>query len=221
MCGGPSNAEKQAQASEQNFMQTLMSNYNNNQALQQSALAHINSILAPIIAAGPSQEGFSASERAALNTQAINSTGAAAAQAQRAIANETAGRNDSGNLPESGVDRALKARAASASANQLANEELGITEADYGTGRQNFENAVGAELGVSGQYNPDAIAGAANNANSAAFQEADTISQESNQGLSDVLGGITGLAGAGLSFAGGFMGGGGLKGGLKALGGAL
>ena len=72
---------------------------------------------------------------------------------------------------------ALKAGAASAAEGQLSNEELGITEANYATGRSNFNNAVGAEEGVAGQFGSGASStmGGANTANKTAFGEASQI----------------------------------------------
>jgi hypothetical protein len=218
MCG-PSTAEQGIMGQERGFMSTLMGNYNTNFQEQQSVLNHLNGVLQPIIEAGPNQTGFSASEKAALNTSAIDTTGAATAHAERAIANETAGRSDSGNVGEAGNVEALKAGAASAGAGELAGEELGITEADYATGRANFNTAVGAEEGVAGQFNPVGTAGAANEANKNAFSEADTIQQQINQEQADIAGGVTDLAMAGASGGAGAMDGGGFSGFLKGFGG--
>lgn len=198
MCGS-SAKEQSAQESEAGFMTTLQSNYNQNEALQGAALDHINSVLQPIVEAGPGQEGFTPQESSALNTQAIDTTGAAAANAQRAAQTQSAGRNDSGNLPQSGVDEAIEAQTRTASANQLSNEQLGITEADYGTGRSNFNNAVSGEESLAGMYNPNAAASVANTANQTEFTESQDISQENNQVWSDVAGGILGVATLGAS----------------------
>jgi hypothetical protein len=151
--------------------------------------------------AGPNQTGFSAQEDAALNTNAIDTTGAAAANVERTIGNETAGRNDSGNLPESGVDQGLKENAASAAAGQTASEELGITEADYATGRANFNAATSAEEGVAGQYGSGASStmSGANEANKNAFGEESEITQQQDQEEADIAGGVTSLAEAGLT----------------------
>jgi hypothetical protein len=181
------------EGSEQSFQTALQNNYNTNFASQQGILANLNQTLAPIAEAGPNQTGFSAPELAALNTQAINTTGANYANAERAIQTQTAGRNDSGNLPESGVDQALKAQTASAAASQLSQEQLGITEANYATGRSNFNNAVGGEEALAGQYNPVATGGLANNANQQAFGEATEINQQENQEQADIFGGVTSL----------------------------
>jgi hypothetical protein len=207
MCG-PSSTQQQLQGQEQSFMDTLMSNYGTNFAEQQSILNHLNSTLAPIVGAGPNQTGFSPSENAALNTQAIDTTGAATANADRAVATETAGRNDSGNNPQSGVDQALEAGVKTAGAGELASEQLGITEANYATGRSNFNNAVAAEEGVAGQFNPSSTGSLALGANAGAFGEASTINQEQNQEEADIAGGVTSLASQFLPMLPGAIGGG-------------
>lgn len=193
---GPTSSQQSLQASEQQFTNELQQNYATNFGENQAVLNHLNGILSPILQAGPNQTGFSPQETAALNTQAINTTGTGAANAERAIANETAGRNDSGNLPEAGNVAALKAGAASAAEGQLSNEELGITEANYATGRANFNSAVGAEEGVAGQFGSGASStmGGANEANKTAFGEATQIAQEQAQMEQDIAGGITSLA---------------------------
>jgi len=195
MCG-PTSAQQNLQGSEQQFMQELQQNYATNFRDQQQVLNHLNSVLSPIVQAGPNQTGFSPSERAAFNTQAINTTGAASAMAQRRIANETAGRGEGGNLGEAGNVAALKANAASAAAGQLSSEELGITEADYATGRSNFNAAVGAEGGVGAQFGRGAegAMGGANEANKTAFGESSQIAQEQAQLAQDIAGGVTSLA---------------------------
>lgn len=213
---GPSGAEKQAQSQEASFTNTLMANYQTNFANNASILAHLNSTLSPIVAAGPSQTGFSPSERAAMETRALNTTGGNYASAARALGGELAGRS-SGNLPESGVDKQLKEQLASSAAGELSQEQLGITSADYATGRSNFRDALSAEEGVAAGYSPTALAGEATKANQASFGEADTIAQQQSQEESDIAGGVTSLAGAGL----GFFGAGGGKKGLTALAGGL
>ena len=200
MCG-PSNQEKQIAGENQGFMQTLMSNYNTNFASQQQILNHLNGILNPVVGAGPNQTGFSPSEKAAFETGAINSTGAAAANATRAAQTATAGRNDSGNLPEAGAQQAISAQIGSAAEGELSNEQLGIEEADYATGRSNFNNAVAAEEGVAGQFAPNATGGLALEAGKNSFGMANEINQEQNQEESDIAGGVASLA---MGAAGGF-----------------
>lgn len=197
MCG-PGNAEKGIAGSEQTFMKTLQQNYNVNFAEQQSVLSNLNNTLQPIISAGPNQTGFSAAEEGALNTQAIDTTGANYKNAAIALNNQLAGRNDSGNAPESGVDQALKERLASSAEGELSQEQLGITEANYATGRSNFEQAIGGEEALAGQYNPTSTGSLANQSSQIAFGQADQIQQEENQEQADIAGGIESVAGAGI-----------------------
>ena len=193
MCG-PSASQEGLAGSETQFMDTLQSNYNENFANQQSVLNHLNGVLSPILQAGPNQTGFSPSERAAFNTQAIDSTGAAAANTERAIGNETAGRSDSGNLAEAGNVQALKANAACAAEGQLSNEELGITEADYATGRSNFNNAWKRRAGQCRGNRIPWLRWRSEHRQHGAFGEETQINKEQNQEQADIAGGITSLA---------------------------
>ena len=201
MCG-PSNAEQNIAATQSQFMSTLQGNYNTNFANQQAVLANLNQTLQPILQAGPSQQGYSPQELAALNTQAIDQAGGNYKNAAVALNNQLAGRNDSGNLPESGVDQTLKEQLASASAGELSKEQLGITEGNYATGRQNFGAAVSGEEALASGYNPVQTGQLANNANQSAFSEANTINQQQNQEQADIFGGIASLATAAIPVVG-------------------
>lgn len=198
MCG-PSSAQQSVASSESTFMGALMQNYNTNFAEQQSVLANLNQTLGPIVAAGPNQQGFSPQELAAQNTQAIDTTAGNYKNAAIGLNDQLAGRNDSGNLPESGVDQTLKEQLASSAAGQLSQEQLGITQANYATGRQNFESAVSGDEALAGIYNPNATGQLANQSNQNAFGEATQINQESNQEQADIFGGVESLATGALS----------------------
>src|SRR5277367_3974072 len=84
LCCGPSGQEESEASSLQALSQSLTAAFNQNLASQTGVLKNINSILTPIASAGPSQQGESAQELAAENTQAINSTGAATRNAVQA-----------------------------------------------------------------------------------------------------------------------------------------
>jgi hypothetical protein len=216
MCG-PSNSEKDLAGSESNLAQSLQQNYATNFSEQQGVLTALNNSLSPTLEAGPNQQGFSSAELAADNSKAIDTTSQNYQSAARALNTQTAGRNDSGNLPESGVDQGLKENLASSAAGQLSNEQLGITEANYGTGRSNYNSAVQGEMGLAGLYAPNATASQASGANQNAFGEANTISTEENQEQSEIASGVTSLAMGAATFGAGAMGGGGFEGGLDAL----
>lgn len=206
MCSGPSQQQKDLEAAQAAFTKTLQQDYSQTFAQQQAILQNLNSVLSPIVSAGPNQQGFSPAELSALSTQAIESNAQGYNQAtQAAAAREDAAGGGRSFLP-SGVNAQINAELASAAESDLSQEQLGITQANYAQGRANWQNALSGELSVSGQQNPLGYAGATTNANQAAFGEATTIQQMNNQKWSDILGGIAsvgmGIATGGLSTLG-------------------
>jgi hypothetical protein len=211
MCG-PSQQEYNAQEQESSFMQDYSNAFNTRQASQTSLLNNINNTLNPILQAGPNQQGFSASELASYDTQALDTTGKNYANAERALDTNASAGGDS--TVESGVQQQQKGALASEAAGTTSGEELGINEANYAQGRQNFESAVGGEESVAQLENPTAYGNLTQTANSTDFNESSQINQQSNQEEADIAGGITSLAGAALtggasSVLGGLMKGGG------------
>lgn len=197
MCG-PSQSEQNLQQSEASFDATLQQDYSQTFATNQQILSNLNSVLQPIVNAGPDQQGFSAAENSALSTQAIESNAQGVNQAEQAAAQrEDAAGGGTSFLP-SGVNAAINAGIGSAAESNLANEQLGITEQNYATGQQNFQNALAGEESVAAGEAPLGYASATTNANTAAFGEANTINQQSNQEFSDILGGITSIGSAAL-----------------------
>jgi hypothetical protein len=203
MCGPSSMQESEAGAQE-NLSNSLTAAFNQNQALQQAELGKINSIISPIASAGPSQEGFSAQEKAALNTQAINSSGAAARNATQAIQGSLAGRGGDSGL-ESGVDQQIVAGVKSQAANNLANTQDQITQADFQQGNQNFWRAQGAQQALANAYNPESFGSTAVSGGSSAFGEASEVQNEKNQEESEIAGAVTGAATDALTFGVGGM----------------
>jgi hypothetical protein len=222
MCfGGPSQAEKNLQKEQAAFTATLMADYQTTFAEQQAILQNLNSVLAPIVAAGPNQQGFSAPELSALNTQAIESNARGVNQTeQAAAARENAAGGGTSFLP-SGVNAQINAEIGSAAESNLSNEQLGITQANYAQGRQNWQTALAGEAGVASQTNPLGYAGQSTSSNQTAFNEANTINQQSNAEFGNILGAITGIASvAAAPFTGGAsLAGGGLLGALSGGGG--
>lgn len=193
MCG-PSAAEENLSGQSASFASLLKGNYGTLFGQQQGVLNAINRSLSPILAAGPNQRGFSAQENAALQTQAINSAGAANRSAAQAVSNYGAARaGDSGLV--SGIQRQLQASVASSSANQLATSQNQIAQADFSQGNANYWRAQGGMQALSEGYNPNASASAAISENQNAFGQAHEINQEKNQEFQTIAGGITSLAG--------------------------
>lgn len=195
MCG-PSSQEQQLANQGQSFSEMLQGNYGTLFGDQQGVLNSINKSLSPILAAGPSQQGFSAQERAALNTQAINSAGAASRNAQQAVGNFTAGQGGGGSTGIlSGVTGQLKSAVASQAEGQLATAQNQITQADFAQGSSNYWKAQGGMDALAQGYSPNAAQTGAISSNQNAFGEANQIQTQKNQEQQAIAGGIEGLAG--------------------------
>lgn len=193
MCG-PSQAEKNLATSEASFADTLKADFQTTFNSQQGILNTLNDILTPIVTAGPSQQGYSTEELDALNSQAINSNAQVAQQTTQALnAQENAAGGGRTFLP-SGVNEQINAGVETAAQNNLSNQELGITESNYATGNQNWQNALAGEQEVAKGEAPIDYANATTNSNQAAFGEADTVQQQSQQLLTSILGSIPGIA---------------------------
>jgi hypothetical protein len=199
MCGS-SSSEKQLGAQEQSFSSTLQSNYAKNFGAQSADLSALNNIFTPIAEAGPDQQGFGPQELAAMNTTAGEGVGQNYAKATQSLNAGLAARGGGNEVLPSGAETQLKAGLASAGANQMSQEQLGITKANYDQGRANFGNATAGLNALAEEYNPNQIASSANNANQSAFGEADKINQQNNQWQSDIAGLATGGIKAGLGF---------------------
>jgi hypothetical protein len=197
MCG-PSSQEQQLANQGQSFASMLQGNYATLFGQQQDVLNSINKSLSPILAAGPSQQGFSAQELAALNTQAINSAGAANRNAQQAVGNFTAGQGGGGSTGIlSGVTGQLMSAVASQSANQLATAQNQITQADFAQGNNNYWKAQGGMDALAQGYSPNTAQSGSISANQNAFGEANQIQTQKNQEQQAIAGGIESLAGMG------------------------
>ena len=217
MCG-PSSAQEGLANQASSFSTTLNQNYSKNFAAQSDILKSLTSMFQPIAAAGPDQQGFGPQELAALNTQSGEGVGANYAKASQALNTTLAARGGGNEVLPSGADAALRGSLASSAANELSSEQLGITRANYTQGRSNWGQATAGLNALAQEYNPNAIAGEATSAGSAAFGEQSQIQQMKNQKEMAIAGGVASLAmapftgGASLT---GLTGGGGSGGGFS------
>lgn len=196
-CCGASAAQSQIQDSQIAFMQ---------QAQQQSAAVfgnaskvfnELQATFAPIIAAGPNQEGFSEQEKSNLNSQAITNVGQSYKNARAAVGNAQSAEGGGNTVLPSGANIGVDLGLASSAANQTANELGTITENDYATGRQNYQNAVAGAAGATNTYN--AATGATNAANqsgSDAGTTANQIATQDNSWMQAVSGALGAVGGA-------------------------
>ncbi len=198
---GATAAQNQIGGSQQNFMGTLQNDFGTAFAGQQNIIGGLTKSLQTTLAAGPSQFGFSAPQTTALNTLATTQNAQAAKQARIAAA-EAGAASGGANIP-SGSQAAIQAKIAEDAANQQSNSLLGIQEAGYKQGSENYQGAVKGLEETASLENPSGIAGQANTAGGEASKTADTI-QKANQAASPwaQVGGLVGsLAGAALNMA--------------------
>lgn len=201
----------------------LQANYSQNFGAQSAALQNLNNIFTPIAEAGPNQQGFNAQQLAAYNTQIGEGVGQNYAKASQALNTQLASQGGGNEFLPSGAAGALKSNLATAAANQQSQEQLAVTQANYATGRQNWQQATAGLNALVGEYNPNAIAGQATGATQGAFQDQTKVQDMKNQEVASIVGGITGLATGGLSgiasgIKGLFSGGGGGGGDIGGLG---
>src|ERR1700676_4802870 len=118
--GGPSSAEQSIATNEQSLGQTLGDAFHEQFGQQEGVLGNLNQQLTPIANLGPSQQGFSPQELAAMNSAAINNAGAAARNAQQQTGAILAGEGGGGTSGlTSGIEAQIRGSEASAAANEL------------------------------------------------------------------------------------------------------
>ena len=204
LCKGATAQQSQLADSQQAFYNTMTQDYNQQFQSQNAILGTLSNTLNPIIAAGPNQYGFSTAETNNLNSQAVQSTGQQYNNAEKALASQQASAGGGNTLLPSGAAQAQQAGLAASAANQSSNQLLGIQQAGYQQGAQQYQSAIGQLGGVAGMYNANGVAGAANSSGGTADSQANAV-QSANQQVWNNLSGI--LAG-GLGAAGSIIGGG-------------
>ena len=160
-------------------------------------MSGLNASLNPIVAAGPSQNGFSGATVNALDTQAINNAGAAAQSAEQAA--RTFGAGQGGGATSgltSGITNQIQSSIASQQAGNLATSENQISLANEAQGNANYFKALGAQENVAQMYNPSSTMSGANQENNASFGQASQITTENNGLGQDVAGFLTAAAGS-------------------------
>jgi len=224
--GGPSKQEEQLGSQETSLSGTMMSQFQQQYAQQQTALKNLQTTIGKL-ATGQTGMGFGAQENALYRGQITAGGGAAARNAQQAWQNQNAGQVFSGAQATSGlrsgiakqVGAQINTGAAESTQQQLNAETL----ANIQQGRSNAAQTASMESGLAQLYNPLAYASGASSTEQAAFGQEHQINVEQQQKAQA----IAALAEKGISMgagaiAGGIAGGGGFMDTLKgAAGGAL
>lgn len=188
--GGASAASQANEAAQTAFLQQMTTEQETQYATQQPLLAQVQQTWAPILAAGPNQEGYSEAENNAQRAEIQNQGTAAQANATDAEALREKQQSGGANVLPSGASDQINADINILGGQKTAQGLEAETAANYAQGRQNFENATTAESGVAGLQNPIGYAGATTNAEGQATNAINLVDTESSSLLDSVLGGV-------------------------------
>lgn len=184
MCG-PTAAQTALSTAQTNFYNEATSQQEENYGEDQEILGALKNEYAPILAAGPNQEGFSGAEVNNLNTEATEGTATGYNQASKALREQQAA---TGVTAPTGAMDAQQEELASSASNEEAQQKQQIVQANYGQGYNEWQTAAAGLGGVASQLNPEGYSGAATGAGAAAGTTDENIANESNSWLNAALG---------------------------------
>lgn len=200
MCGATSQ-QTDIEQQQQQFMTQAMQEQQTAWGQDQDLLQQMRAIYEPIFAKGPSQEGFSTEEKASLNTSVTEGTAQNYAQAAQAVSEKMAAQGGGNIVAPSGAASAIQASIATAAAQQESTQRLGITQASYQQGYQNWLQAAAGMGNMASMVNPNAFSQSATSAGGAAASTANQIAQENNSWINAALG-AAGMIGGGMMSGG-------------------
>lgn len=195
MCG-PSAAQTQLSDEQNQFYQQMTTQDATEFSEDQGILTQMQSVYAPILAAGPNQDGFNAAETNSLNTTANEGVATNYASASTALKEQQAAEGGVAGAMPSGVDTQQDENLDASAAAQQSTEQQQIQQAGYTQGYNEFTQATNALEGTAGLLNPDGTASAANSAGSAAETTANQIAQESEGWMAPLAGAVGAVGGA-------------------------
>ncbi|MGA7766030.1 MAG: hypothetical protein WCA27_07360 [Candidatus Sulfotelmatobacter sp.] len=198
MCGGPSSQQTQIAGQQQQLFSSLQNAYGQMFAGQTQILSSLQSSFAPILAAGINQYGYSPQENAALRTQATSGVANQYQQANQATQEQLAATGGGNEFLPTGAASQLTQQNALAAAQQQSAEQLGITQAGYEQGRQNYLGAAQGLGSVASAMNPLGYAGAATGGGQAAYGSAQQNATQAAQTWASIGGAVGGTATAAL-----------------------
>jgi hypothetical protein len=200
MCGATNAQNEQEQSTTQAY-QIATAQAQQVFGASSTAFSDLMKSYQPIVAAGPSQLGFSQQELSSLNSSAITQTGIEAKNEKAALGNSeatAAGTGGSGPVGPGGATIGADLGLEENAGNQTASELSQIQQADYATGRQNYQNAVTGLTGASSVFNPatqaTSAASGAGEVAGTATQNAAAAAQSPWQLAASALGGVAGAA---------------------------
>lgn len=196
MCGSTSGQRSVAQG-QTNLFNTLTNQAKTEFGDSSAVFQDLNNTFAPIVAAGPNQQGFSAVEDAALKSAAITSTGEAYRHAAQAVKENNAAIGGGNAVLPGGSEINAETAVANQGAEKTAEALNKIDVANYETGRQNYFAAASGLAGAPGVFGTsNSAGGVATGAGEAAAQTENQIAQENNSWVNAVTGALGGIAGS-------------------------
>lgn len=203
MCSDANPTEVALQKAQADFTNTLDASFKTTFANQQQILGQLSTTLQKAIA---NPQGYTPAQMAALRTGAIDATSQATNDAEKAAA--AYGASHGGADLGSGVQSQIQGTIASGGAQQLAQANEQITEANANLQQQNYWNAISGLTNVGRSYDPTGYANAATNSANAVTNASNAITSEQQAGWQNAFGIVSGISGlasaaAGLPFGGG------------------
>jgi hypothetical protein len=187
MCG-PSSALKAVNQNIQNFATTVQSEAGTVFGAANSVFNKITGALSGIIAGGPGQNGWSASQNAARTAATVQAGAAEARNLKGAAASSVAAIGGGNTVAPAGSTQqivqnadiqAASDTAAGLNQNQIANAQAG---------QQEFNSAISAEEQAPSAFNASTAANqGVNSANQSAFQSQSQMDTQSNWAMNDVM----------------------------------
>lgn len=202
MCGSNSQQQQISDAQQQMY-QTLNQNYQTVFGQSQAITNALTAQFQPILAAGPSQQGFNPAEVQSLNTSATENIAQDYAAAQRATAQQLAAMGGGNTTLPSSVTANILAQNTNQAAAQRSSALNQITQANYQQGYNNWTTAANALSSTAGLLSPTSYAGASTSGGTAAANTANQIAQANNSVWNAAIGALGSIGGAAVGNIGG------------------
>src|SRR6185437_14289840 len=154
LCCGASSQQNETYNEQSDLSKQIMQQGQEVFGSASSVFNDLISSLAPTVAAGPNQEGFSQAEKAALQSQAITQSGVAYKNAKAATGDALASEGGGNTGLTSGANIGIQEKLAESGAENTADQLNNINLQDYEVGRQNYNTAVSDISGATGVFNP-------------------------------------------------------------------
>jgi hypothetical protein len=185
---GASAEQNELSAEEAQAYQTSATMTAEQYANQQAIYGPLTQQFQSILAKGPDQQGFSAGEEEDLDAQAVEGTAENYQAAARAVGEQTAAEGGGTNPLPTGAEAELKEQVANSAAQTESGEEEQIQQADYGQGRQNYQNAESGLLGIATGEDPLGFENAETSSAGAANSEANAVQSANDSWIYAALG---------------------------------